>query len=224
VRRRTIPLRVGSILDLVFAQLPAFLGVSVVVIATPGPDTALTIRNALIGGRRHGVLTATGVATGQAVWALLTAFGVASLLQAYEPALLVLRIAGGGYLLFLGVHALLSVRRGAPLAATASRCEPHLRQLAALRQGLISNLANPKMVVFFLSLLPQFTGRHAGFATLFALGILFSLLTFLWLSAYSLVVARAGDILKRRKIRQLMDAVTGTVLVALGLRIATEHG
>jgi len=80
------------------------------------------------------------------------------------------------------------------------------------------------MVVFFLSLLPQFTGRHAGFATLFALGILFSLLTFLWLSAYSLVVARAGDILKRRKIRQLMDAVTGTVLVALGLRIATEHG
>ncbi|HWM09910.1 MAG TPA: LysE family transporter, partial [Solirubrobacteraceae bacterium] len=86
------------------------------------------------------------------------------------------------------------------------------------RQGLLSNLGNPKMAVFFSSLLPQF---GSSFAVLLALGLLFCALTLAWLCAYALAVARAGDVLRRPRVRRTLDAVTGTALVALGLRLAT---
>ena len=87
-------------------QLPAFLGVSLMVIVLPGPDTALTVRNALAGGRRCGVATAAGVATGQAVWTVATSFGIAELIQASEPAFLALKLAGAAYLVALGIQSL----------------------------------------------------------------------------------------------------------------------
>jgi threonine/homoserine/homoserine lactone efflux protein len=88
-----------------------------------------------------------------------------------------------------------------------------------LREGLLSNLANPKMVVFFTSLLPQF---GEAFTTLLAFGIAFSLLTFVWLSAYGVAVARLGRLLRRERVRRAFDAVTGVVLTALGLRLAAD--
>jgi hypothetical protein len=89
----------------------------------------------------------------------------------------------------------------------------------ALRQGLVSNLGNPKMAVFFLSLLPQFGG---SFGALLALGLVFSCLTLVWLTAYGAAVARAGDFLRRSRVRRALDTAVGIVLVALGLRIAGE--
>jgi threonine/homoserine/homoserine lactone efflux protein len=97
-----------------------------------------------------------------------------------------------------------------------------MRAAVAYRQGLISNLSNPKMVVFFVSLLPQFSGPDAAFTTVLTLGIVFCLMTLGWLSAYALVVAKSADFLRRGKIRRLLDAATGAVLVALGLRLVTE--
>src|SRR5918994_7212190 len=88
------------------AQLLAFLGVSALVIVVPGPDTALTVRNALTGGRRCGVATAAGVATGQAVWTIATSVGIAELIQASEPAFLALKLAGAAYLIVLGLQSL----------------------------------------------------------------------------------------------------------------------
>ena len=88
------------------AQLLAFLGVAAVVIVVPGPDTALTVRNALAGGRRCGVATAAGVATGQAVWTVATSVGIAELIQASEPAFLALKLAGAAYLVALGIQSL----------------------------------------------------------------------------------------------------------------------
>src|SRR5207302_728996 len=99
----------------------------------------------------------------------------------------------------------------------------HRRRLTAggaVRQGALSNLGNPKMLVFFMSLLPQF-GR--SFPALLALGLLFCALTLAWLSAYAVAVARAGDFLRRRGIRRAIEGLTGAVLVALGVRLATEH-
>jgi threonine/homoserine/homoserine lactone efflux protein len=198
------------------AEAAAFLGVSALVIVTPGQDTALTIRNSLRGGRRGGVETAVGVSLGQFVWAVATSLGVAALLRASEPAFRALRLVGAAYLLYLGGQALWSAvrRRGhaAPVRASARG--------SALRQGLISNLGNPKMAVFFTSLLPQFAGSLPG---LLALGIVFSAMTLAWLTAYSLAVARAGDLLRRPTIRRTIESITGTVLVALGLRLATER-
>src|SRR5437763_16185422 len=93
-------------------HLLAFLGVAAVVIVTPGPDTALTIRSVLACGRRAGVLTALGVSTGQAVWTLAATAGVAALLQASEPAFLALRLLGAAYLVWLGCETLVRAFRG----------------------------------------------------------------------------------------------------------------
>ena len=90
----------------------------------------------------------------------------------------------------------------------------------AFRQGLLSNLGNPKMLVFFTSLLPQFARTAPG---LIALGLVFCSLTCIWLTAYAFVVARAGDVLRHGRAGRLMDALTGCVLVALGLRLAAER-
>jgi threonine/homoserine/homoserine lactone efflux protein len=199
-----------------------FLTVAAIVIVTPGPDTALTILNTLLGGRRAGVYTALGVSTGQALWALATALGVAALLAASEPAFRVLKLAGAAYLVCLGVQSLLAAARRVERTRT-ERTRANLPARIAYRQGVISNLGNPKMAAFFLSLLPQFTSGEGTVGPLLGLGLVFSTMTLAWLSAYALAVARAGDFLRRDAIRRVLDAVVGTVLVALGVRVAVER-
>ena len=193
-----------------------FLAVSAVVIVTPGQDTALTIRNALTGGRRRGVFTAGGVAAGQATWTIAAAAGVAALLQASEPAFLAVRLGGAAYLVYLGAQTLLAAVRGRRPAHQSRRVTAG----GSFRQGLLSNLGNPKMAIFFTSLLPQF---GMSFASMLALGFVFCALTFVWLTAYSVAVARAGDVLRRPRIHRIVDAVTGTALAAFGVRIAVER-
>jgi threonine/homoserine/homoserine lactone efflux protein len=158
------------------AGLAAFVGVAVVVVVTPGPDTALTLRNALVGGRRAGVLTAAGVVSGQAVWTLATSAGIAALLVASRPAFTALRYAGAAYLVYL------------------------------------------------TSLLPQFVpGGGGAFPALLGLGLIYCSITLAWLSAYAVAVARVGAALRRPLVRRAIDAATGLVLTALGLRLATER-
>ena len=198
------------------ADLLAFLGIAALVIVTPGQDTALTIRNTLAAGRRGGVFTAAGVSSGQAVWAISAAAGVTALLRASEPAFFALRLAGSAYLVYLGVQALRSALRRAHPVDLA----PRPRRVRAFRQGVISNLGNPKMAVFFTSLLPQF---GSSFPALLALGLVFCTMTVVWLSAYAIAVAKAGDVLRRSRIRRALDGLTGVVLVGLGLRLATER-
>jgi threonine/homoserine/homoserine lactone efflux protein len=122
---------------------------------------------------------------------------------------------------FLGAQSIVHAVRGHARVTTARGKE--LTPRAAFRQGLVSNLGNPKMAVFFSSLLPQFVPGTPTFASLFALGIVFCAMTFAWLSLYAVVVERAGAVLRRPRVRRWLDAVTGTVLVALGLRVATTR-
>jgi threonine/homoserine/homoserine lactone efflux protein len=200
-----------------------FLAVSVLVIVTPGPDTALTIRNTLLGDRRSGSFTALGVVTGQAIWALATAVGVAALLAASEPAFRAVKLIGAAYLIFLGGQALLAALRRRPRTGIDGP-RRRLPAAAAFRQGMISNLGNPKMAAFFPALLPQFAPEGgASFPALLGLGLLFCSLTLVWLSGYAFAAARAGGFLRRPSIRRSFEAVTGLVLVALGLRLATER-
>ncbi len=197
----------------------AFLAVAALVIVVPGQDTALTVRNTLGGGRRAGIATACGVACGLATWAVATAFGLAAILVASEPVYLALKAFGAAYLLWLGACCLWhAIRRERPPAVVAAAV-PRLAPRAAFRQGIVSNLGNAKIAVFFTSLLPQFTPTDATFLTPLALGLLFCLLTLAWLTAYAAVVARAANVLGRPRARRALDAVTGTVLVALGLKL-----
>ena len=234
-------------------QLLAFLGVSLVVIVVPGPDTALTVRNALTGGRHAGVATAAGVATGQAVWTVATSVGIAELIQASEPAFLVMKAVGAAYLIALGLQslwtALWTTRHRELAVGRPSRLRPPHR--AAVRralvrrrpapesgragadqgrgwmnpsrgplQGVVSNLANPKMAAFFLSLLPQFASPARGAAGIVPLGLVFCLMTFAWLALYSVVVDRARRVLGRSWVRRALDGLGELVLVGFGARLA----
>ena len=205
------------------AALWAFVGVAALVIVTPGPDTALTVRNVLLGGRASGVATAAGVAIGQATWTLAASAGIAALLVASEPAFLAVKFAGAAYLVFLGLHSLVAALRGRHAEAAPDRAPRGLRPAAALRQGVLNDLGNPKMAVFFTTLLPQFAPSHGPtFPVLLGFGLLFCAMTFAWLCVYSVVMARAGAALRRPRIRRALDAVMGAALVALGVRVAAE--
>lgn len=205
----------------------AFLLVSFVLIITPGPDTAITIRNALAGGRIGGLMTALGVSVAQLVWTIATSLGVVALLIAIEPIFLALKYAGAAYLIYLGVQALRAafrIARHQDDAIAAPHAATQISPIAAFRQGLISNLGNPKMALFFASLLPQFAPAHgATFVDFLALGCVFSAMTFAWLAFYAILIGKAGDMLRRPKIRASIEGVAGAMLIGLGLRLAAEQ-
>jgi threonine/homoserine/homoserine lactone efflux protein len=185
-----------------------FLLVALVVIVTPGPDFALTVRNAAV--RSRGVATAAGVVTGQACWALATAAGLAAVLVASQPVFTALRIAGAAYLVYLGLSTLAGLwRRRAHAPRAIGVRSPYA-------QGLLSNLSNPKMPLFFTSLLPQF---GSTFGELAWHGLAVAALTLAWLT----LVARIGARIATGPVRRAIDAVTGIVLTALGLELATRR-
>jgi threonine/homoserine/homoserine lactone efflux protein len=133
----------------------AFLGISILVIVAPGQDTALTIRNTLVGGRGGGVATAAGVVTGLATWTVASSAGLAALLVASQPLFLLVRLAGAAYLVFLGLQALRAALFPRGRSGSPSPTGGGSGRGRAYRQGLLSNLGNPKIVVFFLSLCPS---------------------------------------------------------------------
>lgn len=205
----------------------AFLGVAFIVIATPGPDTAITIRNSLFGGVIGGVMTALGIASGQLIWAFATSIGIVAVLIASEPLFLAVKYTGAAYLIYLGIQAL---REAIWPSITTTKAtgqafpDRRLKPLAAYRQGLISDLGNPKMAVFFASLLPQFVpSGGATFSALLFLGVVFSLMTLIWLVLYAAFISKFSDFLRRSSVSRLIEGITGTALLVLGLRVATDH-
>ncbi len=207
------------------ASFLTFLGISAAVIATPGPDTALTVRNTLLGGRRGGILTALGVSIGQVVWSVATSLGLIALLLASESIFQALKLTGAIYLGYLGVQSLRSAFRGRSLrwSEPADGARARLCGLREFRQGIINNLANPKMAVFFGSVLPQFAPmEHGMLSTLVLLAIGFSSLTFLWLTLYAVFFARAGEFVRGSRVRRVIDGTAGVALIGLGVRVATE--
>jgi threonine/homoserine/homoserine lactone efflux protein len=202
-------------------SLVAFVGISAVMICTPGPDTALLVRNTISGGRATGIATAGGVVLGILVWVVAASAGVVALLRASEPVFEALKLAGAAYLAYLGLLSLLAAISRRPHEQRPRTSAPLLPR-RAFRQGLISNLGNPKIAVFFASLLPQFVPDGSGaFAASLGLGLLFATMGLAWLTTYAVVVAKLGDVLSGR-VRRILDAATGAILVALGVRLATE--
>ena len=201
-----------------------FLAISTIVIVTPGQDTVLTIRNTLSGTRRTGAATAAGVATGQALWSLAASLGVTAVLVASEPLFAAIKLVGAAYLIYLGLTSLWhAVFRDGGRTETDAPPASEMEIGRAYRQGVLSNLGNPKMAIFFSSLLPQLVpAGGATFAALLGMGLVFSTMTLVWLICYAIVVARAGDILRRSPVRRAIEAMTGAVLAALGLSLLLE--
>jgi threonine/homoserine/homoserine lactone efflux protein len=203
----------------------AFFALSVLLIVTPGPDTALVLRNSIWGGRKAGAATAVGVGIGLATWTIAASVGIAALIQASEPAFLVLKLLGAAYLAYLGAQALLAAFRRDDKHAPRDLLAPaRVRPVKALRQGVLSNLANPKIAIFFTTFLPQFVPASSpSFVALLELGFIFCTITLAWLLAYAVAAAGVGGFLRRTRVRRAMDGVTGFVLIGFGLRLATER-
>lgn len=205
-----------------------FVGVSAIVIILPGPDTVVVTRNLLLQGRRTALATSLGVGGGLSIWTLAAAIGIASLLKASAVAFTVLKLGGAAYLVWLGLRAFRTA--GHPIGATpiagagSTRGRETPSRLVGFRQGMFSDLANPKIGIFFTSLLPQFVdaGRPV-LAPSLILGAVFVGMTIAWLAVYCVLASRLIDTIMGPRVRAVMDRITGTVLIALGVRLAVEH-
>jgi threonine/homoserine/homoserine lactone efflux protein len=194
----------------------AFVGVSLLLAVTPGPDMALVTRNALAHGPRGVLLTTTGIAFALALWVTATAVGLAALLKTSALLFEALKLAGGAYLAYLGIRAWLESRRLPP--DLLGRVPATAPAGSILRQGFISAGSNPKLGVYFVSFLPQFVdpGRPI-LGQLLLLGAVFALIGWSWMNLYGLLVVRVRDVITAPRVRQWMERVTGTVLIGLGL-------
>jgi len=203
-------------------QLLAFVGVSLLLAVTPGPDMAVVTRNALAHGRRGVLLTTTGIGLALVIWTTATAVGLSAVLRASGDLLFVLKIAGAAYLAYLGVRTLLDSRmRPADLLDAAP---PPAPAHAIFRQGFLSAISNPKLGVFFVTFLPQFVGPGQSLLPrLLELGFVFAVIGWTWMNVYGLLITRIRDIITAPRVRQWMQRVTGVVLLGFGARLALER-
>jgi threonine/homoserine/homoserine lactone efflux protein len=202
-------------------RLLAFVGVSLAVVLVPGPDMALVARNVVRHDRAAGFATSFGICTGILGWAIAAGLGISTLLAASATAFAALKLAGAVYLLYFGISTLRG--HGAPVVADANGAG--LPGHRAWAQGLLSSLLNPKLGVFFLTLLPQFVAPGEPAAErMLQLAVVFDLIGLVWLLLYSTFLGAVGAALGRPGPRRFMRWLTGTVLIGLGVRVALERG
>lgn len=197
-------------------DLPAFLLVALVVVLTPGPATALVIRNALHGGPRAAWATSAGNSTGIFAWAIASVLGISALVAASETAFAALKVGGAIALVVIGVQALRRARRGLAFEAAPVRAARN-----HYRQGLVTSFANPKLAVFFVALFPQFVpdGDPVLPATL-SMAVIIVLMDLVWFTVLAVLVSRARRAIVERGWARRMEAASGSVLMALGIRLA----
>ncbi len=204
------------------SDLIGFVGVAMVVTIAPAADFALVSRRALNAGARAAVVTASGICSGVLVWGALSALGVAAIVTASADAYAVLRLAGAAYLIFLGIQALRRTRR---LGSAEGTPEDSARQdpRGGFRQGLVTNLLNPKVGIFYSAVLPQFVShRDPVLLVSLLFASLHALMGMGWYSFSALVLSRGQRLFTRPRVRATLEVTTGAVLIGLGLRVATE--
>jgi threonine/homoserine/homoserine lactone efflux protein len=200
--------------------IATFIPAAALIVLVPGPDTLVVLRSIVRGGRTHGWATALGTLSGLAVWIGVAALGLAAVLRASEVAYDVLRIAGACYLGYLGVQSLRALRHPRPADDDGER-----RGIVGTGYlaGLVTNLLNPKVGVFFVTFLPGFIphGYPVGLTSLL-FGAIFLLLCVGYFTVLLASAARLMQWMRTPRVRRRLDAVTGAVLIGFGVRLATE--
>jgi RhtB (resistance to homoserine/threonine) family protein len=203
------------------AGVLAFTGIAAILTLTPGADTMLVVRSALVRGRRAGLLTVLGIGTGLFFHATLSALGLSVILVRSAEAFAIVKLAGALYLVFLGVQALRSAARGVPVGAQPGDTRGAHR---AYVEGLLTNVLNPKVAVFYLAFLPQFISPGDP---VFAKSILLASIHFVeglvWLSLVTIFVARLRPVLSKPRVQRALESVTGLVFVAFGVKLALSR-
>ncbi len=190
-----------------------------VLVLIPGPDFAVVTKNTLAAGRRRGAWSAAGVASSNAVQGAAAATGLGTVIVRIEPLFQAVKWAGVAYLMILGIQALRSALRGEYTA-------PDGAQHAALsgwRQGFLSNITNPKVLVFYLAVLPQFLTKGTGTGVLLAFAESHAALSLIYLLTLTTFLHRLRQVLTRRTVRRALDALTGTALLAFGAKLAAQR-
>jgi threonine/homoserine/homoserine lactone efflux protein len=201
----------------VLEALLAFAAFAAVLTITPGLDTMLVVRTAAAGGRRAGMAAGVGIGIGTLCWAAASALGITALLAASHLGYTILRCAGVAYLCYLAVRMLAGAQRSTmdgPATQSPWR---------ALRIGLTTNLLNPKVGVFYLSVLPQFLpAGHSALVASIAMGAVHDAEGLLWFALLVFVVGRVARLFARPAVRRWLDRVTAMVFLAFGVRLAVE--
>jgi RhtB (resistance to homoserine/threonine) family protein len=208
----------------VTTALLGFAAASTLLILAPGPDSMLVMRNTMRRGRRAGLITACGTMSGLAIWAVAAALGLSALVRVSHVGYDVLRFAGAAYLIWLGV-ASFGLFRGkrASLAAAGQPAPDRAGQARAYLNGLLSNLFNPKISVFFMAFLPAFIPAGVSTAQFsLVLGLWFIVETGLWLAVVAWLVGRGARWVQRPSVQRWLGRFTGVVLIGFGIRLATE--
>ncbi|MGW0252748.1 LysE family translocator [Nocardia goodfellowii] len=200
----------------------------VLLVLAPGPDTAVILKNSLIGGPRGGVSTSAGIAVGNLVQGTAAAFGVGAVITRSQLVFDVVRIVGAVYLCWLGIQAFRSARRGgsslgldtSDAGATADMQRHGFRWW---RQGFLSNVTNPKILALYLSVLPQFLhDGQASTQTALLLAYTVVVLGLAWQLVVVAMVDRARRWIQRRRVRAALEAITGATLLGFGIGLAAE--
>jgi threonine/homoserine/homoserine lactone efflux protein len=205
------------IFHMTVVSLLAFAGLCLVLALTPGPDTFLVLRYSM-GRARDGIAAAAGTAIGSLVWAALVGFGLAALLEQSAEVFRIVKIAGGLYLLYLGISAFIASRRSARRdAAVAELPAPRRRSSSSLLAGMLSTMLNPKVGLFFIAVVPQFVSAHASFGETLLLGAIDGLIGMLYLIAVSLLASRMIAWLRRPRVTRALERTSAGILAALGI-------
>ena len=207
-------------------QMVAAGGVLALLTLAPGPDMAVVTRRAIASGRADGLRTAGGIVVGLLVWGVLTVAGLAAILAASAQAYLVVKLLGAVYLVLLGVQALWHSRRGTPPPAAPGPggTGGTAGTGSAFRTGLVCNLLNPKIAVFYTGLLPTLAPDGMPLASGIALLVLLHVvLVLIWLTSYVYAISRARSVFERPRVRRALGRITGVVLIGFGIQVATAN-
>ena len=203
-----------------WAAYGSFLGFAIVLVLIPGPDFTVVTRNTLVGGRRRGAWSGLGVASSNVIQGCAAVAGLGAIIVGLQPAFEAVKWAGIAYLLFLALHAIRSAVRGeyprpedAPARGQGAK---------GYRQGFLSNITNPKVLVFYLAVLPQFLGPGTPVVILLTFALTHAILSLCYLQVVVMAAARLRVTLSRRAVRRGLDVATGAALVGFGVKLAVE--
>ncbi|GEC10424.1 threonine transporter RhtB [Streptomyces spinoverrucosus] len=207
-------------LGLSWAQLGSFVVLCLVLAATPGANLTVVLGCARQGGQRAAIAATVGLTLGKVFWAAGSVLGLATLLATSRVAYDVLRLAGAAYLIWLGVQALRSARRR-PAVQPPDGLMPELSALGGFRRGLIGDLLNPKVGIFYTTVFPQFIGPDdAVVPAAAALLAAHTAVLMTWYPGMSYLLTRVGRRLARPGLSAVLDGVMGSALIGLGIRLA----